>query len=414
MTNEYKDKYMKLQRRGETMKYDFTSYINRGEIGASKWMDMYARNPDVGNEIIPMSVADMDFVTCPEINEGICEFVNTQSLGYARPIDSYLESVVNFFINYHGYNAKKEWIVTTPGIVSALATSVRAFTKEGEGVIIFTPVYQPFYNVVQEQGRKVVNCPLIYKNNRYEIDFKLFEKLASDPDTKLLMLCNPQNPGGMVWCKEDLLKIAEIAEKEDLLVVSDEIHSDIVFEGNKHIVFGSVNDTIGNRSIICTAASKTFNIAGLQCSNIFIENEDIRNKFEQNNNGIGIERANILGLVATKAAYDNGLDWLEELKTVIVNNHKVVTEFFEGYNGIFEVMKAEASFTVWINFKNLNVKHEEFMSFLDKTCEFFPSNGLSFGENGRYFIRVNVGLPTEKLEENSNRVKDSLKTHYNI
>lgn len=151
---------------------------------------------------------------------------------------------------------QKEWIVTTPGIVPALATSVRTFTQEGEGVIIFTPVYKPFYDVVQEQARKVINCPLIYKNNRYEIDFELFAKLASDPNTKLLILCNPQNPGGMVWSKEDLLKIAEIAENEDLLVVSDEIHSDIVFEGYKHIVFGSVNDTIGNRAIVCTAASK--------------------------------------------------------------------------------------------------------------------------------------------------------------
>ena len=396
------------------MRYDFISYTNRGNIGASKWMDMYTRNPNVVNDIIPMSVADMDFLTCPEISEEIYKFARTQSLGYARPFDSYLQTVVNFFKEYHGYNAKKEWIVTTPGIVPALATSVRTFTQEGEGVIIFTPVYKPFYDVVQEQARKVINCPLIYKNNRYEIDFELFAKLASDPNTKLLILCNPQNPGGMVWSKEDLLKIAEIAENEDLLVVSDEIHSDIVFEGYKHIVFGSVNDTIGNRAIVCTAASKTFNIAGLQCSNIFIENEDIRNKFVQNNNGIGIERANILGIVATKAAYEYGLDWLEELKTVIRTNQKIVKEFFESYNGIFVVMKPEASFTTWINFEKLNVEHEEFIDFLDKTCEFFPTDGLSFGENGRYFIRVNVGLPTEKLKENLERVKNSLKTHYSI
>lgn len=396
------------------MKYDFSTYLDRVATGSSKWLDMHSRNSNVGAGVVPMSVADMDFLTPPAISESICEYVKAQTLGYSRPVDSYLESVVGFFRDYHGYKAKKEWIFTTPGIVSALATSVAAFTEKGDNVIIFTPVYKPFYEVIEKQGRNIAACPLKYEENRYELDFDLFEKLSSDAKTKLVLFCSPHNPGGIVWSKEDLLRIAEIVEKNNLLIVSDEIHSDIVFEGHKHHVFASVNDTIGERTIVCTAASKTFNIAGLQCSNIFIQNEELRKKLIETYAGFGIERANVLGFVATKAAYNDSLDWLEELKPVIAENHKIVKDFFEGYKEVFKVMTPEASFTTWVNFEKLNASHEDFLSFLDQKAEFFTTNGLFFGEEGRNFIRINVGLPTYKLKENLERLKVSLEKYYNI
>lgn len=218
-----------------------------------------------------MSVADMDFYTAPEIREEIKRFVTDETLGYTKPTDSYLASVTNFFSNYHGYDAEKEWITTTPGVVSALATSVKSFTEEGDGVLIFTPIYNPFYSVIEGQNRKIVNCPLIYDEDRYSINFDQFKELVAREDTKLMLLCSPHNPGGTVWTQSELEQIAEIAEKNDLVAVSDEIHSDITFDDHTHTVFNNVNNTIGNRSILCTAASKTFNIAGLQCSNILIE-----------------------------------------------------------------------------------------------------------------------------------------------
>ena len=396
------------------MKYDFKTYLNRIETGSSKWIDMYNRNPKVSKDVVPMSVADMDFLTPPVINKAICDYVNTQTLGCSRPLDSYLDSVVTFFKEYHGYNSKKEWIFTTPGIVSALANSVTTFTEKGDNVIIFTPVYKPFYDVVANQGRNVIECPLKYENNRYELDFDLLEELALDSKTNLILFCSPHNPGGIVWSKEDLLRIADIVEKNDLIIVSDEIHSDILFNGHKHHVLGGINDTIGQRSIICTAASKTFNIAGLQCSNIFIQNEEIRTKFIANYDSIGIERANILGFAATKAAYSEGLDWLEEVRLVLDENFNMVKEFFGSYGDIFKVMNPEASFTAWVNFENLNVEHEEFLSFLDIEAEFFTTNGLFFGKGGRNFIRINVGLPRHKLQENLDRLKISLKKCYNI
>ena len=396
------------------MKYNFESYLNRRETGSSKWLNMDNRNPNVSKEIVPMSVADMEFVTCPEISESLCEYVQTETLGYSKPVNSYLKAVTNFFKSYHGYDAKEEWIVTTPGIVSALATAVSTFSSEGDEVIIFTPVYHPFFEVVEGQNRKVSECPLIYKDNDYSIDFELLNKLAASPKVKMILLCSPHNPGGKVWSREELEKISEIVIKNNILIVSDEIHSDIIYDGSKQIILGSLNDEIGKRAIVCTAASKTFNIAGLQCSNIFIENEELRNKFVQSNNNIGLERANVLGLVATRAAYEKGLDWLKEAKSVIENNNNVVKEFFESYEGKFKVMVPEASFLVWVNFENTGIDHEEFMKFLDMDCEFLVNDGLSFGDKGRNFIRINTGLPLSKLEENLNRLKDRLKAQYNI
>lgn len=396
------------------MKYDFTGYVDRSEINASKWLDMITRNPNVGKGVVPMSVADMDFYTAPEIKEEITKFVENETLGYTKPTDSYLESVRNFFSSYHGYDAKKEWITTTPGVVSALANSIKSFTEEGDGVLIFTPVYNPFYSVIEGQNRKIIECPLIYGKDRYSIDFDQFEELASQENTKLILLCSPHNPGGTVWNQSELERIADVAEENNLIVVSDEIHSDITFGDHTHTVFSTVNDTIGDRSIICTAASKTFNIAGLQCSNIFIENDEMRETFIENNVNVGLERANILGLVATKAAYDRGSDWLKEVKVVIENNLQIVENFFSKYDDLFPVMSPEASFTTWVNFENTEIDHEEFINFLDQKSEFFITDGLSFGENGRNFIRINVGLPTSKLNENLERLEKTLKSEYNI
>ncbi len=396
------------------MKYNFEKYLNRRETGSSKWLNMDNRNPNVGKDVVPMSVADMDFLTCPEISESLCEYIQTETLGYSKPVDSYLKAVTDFFKNFHGYDAKKEWIVTTPGVVSALATSVGTFSKEGDEVIIFTPVYHPFFEVVEGQNRKISECPLIYKDNDYFIDFELLERLASSPKAKMILLCSPHNPGGKVWSKEELDRISEIVIKNDILIVSDEIHSDIIYDGSKQIVLGSLNDEIGKRAIVCTAASKTFNIAGLQCSNIFIENEELRSKFIESNNNIGLERANVLGLVATRAAYEKGLNWLEEAKTVIGNNNNIVKKFFEEYEGKFKVMFPQASFLVWVNFEGTGISHEEFIKFLDLDCEFLVNDGLSFGDKGRNFIRINTGLPLHKLEENLNRLKRELKAKHNI
>lgn len=387
------------------MKYDFNSYYDRRRNGASKWLKIDSLNEQPKDDVIPMTTADMDFPTSPKIIEAIQSYVATEVLGYSNATDDYLESVKNFFAREHHYSIEKEWGVTTPGIVPALATCVRTFTKEDEGIIVMSPAYNPFYDVINMQNRRVEECALLLKDNRYYIDFDSLEALAQKPDVNMLMLCSPHNPGGRVWTKEELQKIIDIALAHNLLIVSDEIHADIKLYNHTHAILPTVDQRIENQSIICTAASKTFNIAGLQCSNIFIPNEALRQQFVDANLTLGIERANVLGMVATQAAYDQCGDWLEEMKVVIEKNQNFVIAFFESLSSKFKVMKQDASFLAWIDYGELNIDDQEFNDFLVKDCNFYINSGDMYGEASKYFIRINVGLPTEKLQENLERFK---------
>lgn len=373
---------------------DFQTTYNRLRNGSSKWLKMTSEKEDVPEGIIPLSVADMEFQTAEVIKEALKTYIDTEVLGYSKPTKAYLDSVTNFFDKFHKTKIENEWIVTTPGIVPALATAVRAFSDVGDGVIIFTPVYPPFYEVVRGQGRRIEESPLIYSNNRYEIDFENLEKIAKKDDVKLILFCNPHNPSGIVWTRDEIERICQIAKENDIILVSDEIHSDYVFNG-EHVVLTDLSE-YRDISICCTAPSKTFNIAGLQCSNILIPDKGIRNEFLRANEVMGIERANVLGLVAAKACYDNGYDWLKEASEVIKQNLEIVDKFFSSLSDKFRVMEIDASFLAWINFEDLNVSTEEFYSWLDE-ANIFINKGETFGEAAKYFIRLNVGLPTTDL-----------------
>lgn len=385
--------------------YDFSSYYDRRRNGASKWLKMDDLNVQPKEDVIPMTTADMDFPTSPKIIEAIQAYVSTEVLGYSNATDGYLEAVQNFFEQEHHYFIEKEWVVTTPGIVPALSTCVRAFTKENEGIIVMSPIYTPFYDVIKMQNRRVEECALLLKDCRYYIDFDSLEALARKPDVKMLMLCSPHNPGGRIWTKEELQKVIDIALAYDLLIVSDEIHADIKLYNHSHYVLPTVDQRIENNSIICTAASKTFNIAGLQCSNIFISNPELRQQFIDTNLAAGVERANVLGMVATQAAYEHCHDWLSEMKAVIEQNQNVVTKFFEGLSPKFKVMKQDASFLAWIDYRELKIDDKVFNDFLVHDCDFYINSGDMYGEASKYFIRINVGLPTEKLQENLERFR---------
>lgn len=373
---------------------DFQTTYNRLRNGSSKWLKMTSEKEDVPEGIIPLSVADMEFQTAEVIKEALKTYIDTEVLGYSKPTKAYLDSITNFFDKFHKTKIENEWIVTTPGIVPALATAVRAFSDVGDGVIIFTPVYPPFYEVVRGQGRRIEESPLIYSNNRYEIDFENLEKIAKKDDVKLILFCNPHNPSGIVWTRDEIERICQIAKENDIILVSDEIHSDYVFNG-EHVVLTDLSE-YRDISICCTAPSKTFNIAGLQCSNILIPDKGIRNEFLRANEVMGIERANVLGLVAAKACYDNGYDWLKEASEVIKQNLEIVDKFFSSLSDKFRVMEIDASFLAWINFEDLNVSTEEFYSWLDE-ANIFINKGETFGEAAKYFIRLNVGLPTKDL-----------------
>jgi cystathionine beta-lyase len=362
--------------------------------------------------VIPMTTADMDFPTCPMIVDALKEYVSTEVLGYSNPTDAYLMSVQEFFEDVHGYSINKEHVVTSSGIVPALSSSIRAFTKENEGVIVMSPVYDPFYHVVAMQNRRIEDCALILKDNRYYIDFDKLESLAKDDDVKMLLLCSPHNPGGRIWTKEELQKIIDIVLEHNLIVVSDEIHADINLKGKKHYILPSVDKRIENNSIVCTAASKTFNIAGLQCSNIIIADPELRKKFVDTNLLSGFEKANVLGMVATKAAYDHCRGWMAEMKALVGKNQDLVTEFFASLSPKFKVMEQDASFLAWIDYSELHVDEAEFNDFLARECDFYVNCGSMYGDASKYFIRINVGMPEAQLRENLERFKLGLEDKY--
>lgn len=392
--------------------YDFESYHDRKHTKASKWVKMLQLKPDVKEGIVPMTVADMDFMNAPEIGEAIAKYAKTEILGYSRPTDQYLDSILRYYEEKHGYKGKREWIYTTPGVVPALAAAVRACTKPHEGVVIFSPVYGPFYEVVEGQGREMLLCPLSIVNGRYEINFEHFESLAAREDAKLLLFCSPHNPSGRVWTREELVKVAKIAHRHGLRVCCDEIHSDIIVGSIPHTVFNTVCEEAED-AILCTSAGKTYNIQALQCANIFIKDPQLYHEFEETNLFTGLERANILGMIATQAAYERCGNWAKEATEVIKRNHAITEAFFERYAPRLTAMKADASFLCFVDYAGMKVPREEFLSFLVE-CDFYVTDGAFFGKDTESFIRINVGLPTKALKENLARLEKGLKERYGI
>lgn len=390
---------------------DFTGYYNRRQNGSIKWCDVNVKDKICEN-IVPMTMADMDFQMSQSIKKAIQKYTETEILGYTKPTANYLLSVQNYFKRHHQFDVQTEWIVTTPGIVNALSTSVRAYTEPGDEVLMMTPVYNPFYEVTKAQGRQVAKCPLLLQNNRYFIDFDRLAELASRQTVKMLLLCSPHNPGGRVWTKIELQKIIKIALANDLVIVSDEIHADLALNGVKHHVLPTVDQSVLDQVVICTAASKTFNIAGLQCSNIIIPNEKMREQFSQENLAVGVHGANALGLVATQTAYAQCDTWLNQVKTVIESHQNLVKVFFEQLDKRFKVMPQDASFLAWINFEDLKLPRAEFLQFLEETCQIFVNDGAMYGDEATYYIRLNVGLPRQALEENLKRFEKQFKIKY--
>src|SRR5665647_81554 len=259
------------------MKYDFETIIDRRSTGSGKWDQMIRCNPDVSRGVVPFSVADMELKNPPEITEGLKKYIDSTILGYTQPTDSYLNAVCDWMKRRHGWVVKRDWIIGSPGVVNALFLAVKAFTNQGDGIIIQTPVYYPFYAAIERNQRALVKNPLIYTGSNYFIDYDDLERKAHDPKNKVLLFCSPHNPVGRVWTPEELTRVGEICLRNNVLIISDEIHFDLIMPGHKHTVFANVSEDLANNTIVCTSPSKTFNLAGMQTSNIIIPNEIIRN-----------------------------------------------------------------------------------------------------------------------------------------
>lgn len=394
------------------MNYDFTTLVSRKNTGASKWEQMYSWNPEVADDVVPLSVADMEFKSAPEIVEGLKVHLDKAILGYTKAYPDFLDSVISWMERKHQYKVEKEWILNTPGIVNAFYAAVNAFTEPGEGVIIFKPVYYPFSMAIEKNGRDIVNCPLIEKDGYYTIDFEKFDEISKNSKNKLLIFCSPHNPVGRVWTKEELEKVAEIAVKNDLIVVSDEIWADLIMPGYEHYMMGRLGGAIEERLITCTAPSKTFNLAGLATSSIIIKNKEIREKYSEILQIMRSASVNILGYKACEIAYNEGEKWLEELITVLDTNQKIVKKFFEERFPKIKARLIEGTYLQWLDFRALEISDEELERFMHMDAQFFTDEGYIFGEEGSGYERINLAAPTWVIEAELERLGKALEKIY--
>lgn len=388
--------------------YDFSTSPDRKNSGSAKWAAMKKNYPQVPDTIIPLSVADMELPTAPEIVTGLQEYLSHNILGYTIPTDNYLRAVCSWMLRRHDFKIDPQWIISSPGVVPAIFNAVRAFTQKGDGVIVMPPVYYPFYRAILQNDRRVIENPLIYNDGTYHIDFDDLEKKARDKQTHLLILCSPHNPVGRVWTKEELRKVVDICLKNDVLLVADEIHSDIILPGFKHTTLATLSTKAADNCLICTAPSKTFNLAGLQVSNIIIKNDDIRHKFTKTALKAGYGALNALGYKACELAYNECEAWLDEFINLLSKNKKLCTDFIEKNIPQIKITNLEGTYLQWWNCRSLGMNKKDLEFFMTRKALIFFDEGYIFGKEGEGFERINLACPATVLEDALHRLQNAL------
>ena len=383
------------------MKYDFETLVNRRNTGSHKWEGMYEQIPNAGDDIVPLSVADMELKNPPAIIEGLKKYLDNIILGYTGETENYYKSVTSWMERRHGFSPKKEWFVMTAGVVPAIKEMVGAFTKDGDSVLMLTPVYYPFYSSVEANGRTVLGSELILEGTEYRIDFDDFAEKAARPETTLCILSSPHNPIGRIWTKEELLKLCEICLENNVFIISDEIHFDLIMPGFEHVSMGTFEEKYLNNCAICTAPSKTFNLAGLQTSNIFIPNEEYRNKMTA---ARGYFSLNIFGYKACELAYDECEEWLDELLLFLDENRKFVEEFVAEKMPEVKVHRLQGTYLMWLDFRAWGMNEKELEDFMIHKAEAIFDEGYVFGEGGIGFERINIACPKKVLENTLDRI----------
>ena len=387
-----------------SMKYDFVSVPDRSRCGSSKWDAV----PGASVEKVPLSTADMEFPLAPQIAKRLKELIDTTILGYTSETDAYYEAVCGWMRRRHHFEVEKEWIVTTPGVVYALAMLVEALSEPGDSVIIMSPVYYPFDLSVASQGRGIVYNPLKLENGRYEIDFEDLQEKASRPECKLLMFCSPHNPVGRVWSREELERVVEICAANDVFIIDDEIHHDLIMPGYQHTVLANASEKAKQICAVCTAPSKTFNLAGLQCSNIIIANPVARGKAQICKLMTMSMHLNVFAYTACQAAYNECEDWLEELIPVIDGNARYVTEFMAEHFPEVKVFPLEGTYLQWLDLRGLGMTYKELEHLMKEDAGLYLDEGSMFGQAGRGFERINLACARVTLEKSMARFKDAM------
>ena len=379
------------------MKYDFDEIIPRRGTNSYKWDS--ARDAD----ILPMWVADMDFRTAPPVVEALRKRVEHGIFGYVRVPDAYYAAVTNWFARRHDWQIEKEWIIYTTGVVPALSAVIKALTVPGDKVMVQTPVYNCFFSSIRNNGCGMIANPLIYRNGTYQIDFADLEQKAADPNVKVLLLCNPHNPAGRVWTKQELTRIGDICIRNNVWVVADEIHCELVFPGHTYIPFASISQEFLMHSVTCTSPSKAFNLAGLQIANIISADTDIRTKIDKAINVNEICDVNPFGVEALMAAYNDSEEWLEELKQYLFANYNYLRAYFAEYLSEFPVSMLEGTYLVWVDCSVLNQSSDEIVKTLLEKEKLWVNEGSLYGE------AINIACPRQQLIEGLNRLRRALK-----
>lgn len=382
------------------MKYDFDEIIPRRNTRSYKW------DSAADDNVLPLWVADMDFRTAPAVVEALERRVKHGIFGYVKVPDEYYQAVTNWFAQRHGWQFQKEWMIYTSGVVPALSAIIKALTEPGDDIVVQTPVYNCFFSSIRNNGCRIVSNPLIYDGRTYRMDFEDLETKTADPNVKAMLLCNPHNPAGRVWTRDELIRLGEICRRNHVTVISDEIHCELVFPGHTYLPFASISDQHLWNSVTCISPSKSFNMAGLQIANIIARDDALRQRIDRAININEVCDVNPFGVEATIAAYNQGEEWLMQLIGYLHGNYETLCEFFGKYLPQIAVTELEGTYLVWTDCRKLGLSSDVLQSRLLAEAGVWLNSGTMYGAEGEGFMRWNIACPRSVLVQAMARFRD--------
>ncbi len=395
-------------RKGDSPMYHFDQPIQRKGTNSLKYD--FTKERGKPEDALPLWVADMDFQAPPPVIEALLKSCSHGIFGYSEAKTDYFKPVQQWFSNRFDWAPEEEWLVKTPGVVFAICTAIRALTKPGDGILIQRPVYYPFHHAIESNQRILVNNPLVYENGAYRLDLDDFEQKIEKQNVKLFILCNPHNPVGRVWTKEELTQMGDICSKHHVTIISDEIHCDFVRKGH-HIVFAGLKPEFRDMTITCTAPSKTFNIAGLQVSNIFIPNPVFLKAFQKELYRTGVFEINTFGLVACNAAYTYGAPWLSDLKVYLEQNFITIKNFLQEHLPKITIVEPEGTYLLWIDFKKYELSDDKLNDMILNKSKLWLDEGTMFGPEGSGFQRLNMACPKATIEKALDQLRSGFQSY---
>ncbi|WP_461256564.1 MalY/PatB family protein [Treponema sp. R80B11-R83G3] len=382
------------------MKYNFDKIIDRSNSYSIKYEPAWRGKPA---DILPLWVADMDFASPPCVQKEIIRRAKHGIYGYSEPDSAYFDVTRKWFENRFNWSPQRDWLTITPGVVNALYIAVRSLTEQGDGIVIQQPVYYPFESSIRKTGRQLLVNELVYSDGHYYIDFQDFEERIKQ--AKMFVLCNPHNPVGRVWKTEELTRMGEICLRHNVIVIADEIHQDFIFPEHEHIVFAALNQDFADITVTCTAPSKTFNLAGLMSANIFISNKNLREKFKEEYARCGLSQPGVMGLIACKAAYQDGAQWLEQLIDYLAGNIAFLKTYLSKHIPKIKLIEPEGTYLAWLDFNALGIPAQKIDEAITQKGKLWLSAGHTFGKGGKGFERINLACPRSVLHNALDRLK---------